>query len=66
MTSPSTAAYEMTAEKFFQLPEGPPYFELIDGDLYISPSPLRLHQRILVRLTYELQSYLKDHRCHWD
>ena len=61
MTSPSTAAYEMTAEKFFQLPEGPPYFELIDGDLYRSPSPLRLHQRILVRLTYELQAYLEDH-----
>jgi Uma2 family endonuclease len=61
MTSPSTAAYEMTAEKFFQLPEGPPYFELIDGDLYMAPSPLRLHQRILVRLTYELQSCLEDH-----
>ena len=61
MTSSSTLAYEMTAEKFFELPEGPPYFELIDGDLYMSPSPLRLHQRIVLRLAYELQGFLEDH-----
>ena len=60
MTSPSTAAYEMTAEKFFQLPEGPPYFELIDGDLYMSPSPLRLHQRILLSIAHDLQGFLDD------
>lgn len=27
----------------------------------MSPSPLRFHQRILVRLTYELQAFLEDH-----
>lgn len=60
MTSPSTAAYEMTAEKFFQLPEGPPYFQLIDGDLYMSPSPRREHQNILLNLASELRFYLRQ------
>lgn len=59
MTSPSAAAYVMTAEKFFQLPEGPPYFQLIDGDLYMSPSPRRDHQNILLNLASELRSYLR-------
>ena len=61
MTSLSTAAYGMTAEGYFKRPQGPPYYELIDGDLYMSPSPLRLHQRIVLRLAYELQGFLEDH-----
>lgn len=60
MISPSTTAYGMTAEQFFQLPEGPPYFELIDGDLYLSPSPRRDHQNILLNLATDLRVYLRQ------
>jgi Uma2 family endonuclease len=54
-------AYKMTAAEFFSLPEGPPYFQLIDGDLYLSPSPRRFHQKLVVRLVGLLHSYLERH-----
>lgn len=61
MTSLSTAAYGMTAEDFFRRPQGPPYYELIDGDLYMSPSPRRDHQNILLNLATALRVYLRQH-----
>ncbi|EDY21580.1 protein of unknown function DUF820 [Chthoniobacter flavus Ellin428] len=48
----------MTAAEFFLLPEGPPYFQLLDGDLYVSPSPRRYHQKLILRLAVLLQTYL--------
>jgi Uma2 family endonuclease len=51
----------MTTAEFFSLPEGPPYFQLIDGDLYLSPSPRRYHQKLILRLAVILQSYLDGH-----
>ena len=51
----------MTAAEFFSLPEGPPYFQLLDGDLYKSPSPRRYHQKLIVRLVGILQAYLEMH-----
>src|ERR1700733_3804091 len=51
----------MTAAEFFSLPEGPPYFQLLDGDLYMSPSPRRHHQKLIVRLIGILQPYLERH-----
>src|SRR5580704_11817754 len=57
--SSSAIAYKMTAAEFFLLPEGPPYFQLIDGDLYLSPSPRRYHQKFIVRLVGILYCYLE-------
>jgi Uma2 family endonuclease len=51
----------MTAAEFFSLPEGPPYFQLIDGDLYLSPSPRRFHQKLILRMAVIPQSYLDHH-----
>jgi len=51
----------MTAAEFFSLPEGPPYFQLLDGDLYMSPSPRRYHQKLILRLAVILQNYLDRH-----
>ena len=61
MQSSSAIAYKMTAAEFFSLPEGPPYFQLLDGDLYMSPSPRRYHQKLIVRLVGILQAYLERH-----
>jgi len=55
----STTHRKMEAGEFFQLPEGPPYFELINGELFMSPSPGRRHQEIATNLTGILWSYLK-------
>ena len=61
MQSPTELAYKMTAAEFFGLPEGPPFFQLIDGDLYMSPSPRRYHQKLALRLGHILQTYLDAH-----
>lgn len=51
----------MTTREYFQLPEGPPYFQLIDGELYMSPSPRRYHQRIATSLAHSLYAHVEDH-----
>ena len=61
MIAPSATSYRMTTQQFFELPEGPPYFQLIDGDLYMSPSPRRYHQRISMLLGSELHAFIEDH-----
>lgn len=43
------------------MPEGPPYFQLIEGDLYMSPSPSFFHQSIIGNLYHLLRSYLAHH-----
>ncbi len=61
MMPPSATCYQMTAEEYFQLPEGPPHFQLIDGDLYMSPSPRRYHQRISMHLSGLLYAFVEEH-----
>lgn len=61
MTPPSATIYRMTAREFFQLPAGPPYFQLIDGDLYMSPSPRRYHQQLSMRLSVLLGNFVEAH-----
>lgn len=41
----------LTEDDLAQLPEDGLRYELIDGELLVSPSPARLHQRISVNLT---------------
>jgi len=50
----------MEVGDFFQIPEGPPYFELIHGELFMSPSPGRRHQEIATNLIGILWSFLKQ------
>jgi Uma2 family endonuclease len=51
----------ITEEIYRQLPEGPPYYELIEGNLVTSPSPNRYHQKILLRLGAAIEIYLEKH-----
>lgn len=55
-------AVSMTAEEFFTLPEGPPYYELIDGELIMSPSPQFFHQAIALNIATPLKQYLSQNR----
>lgn len=56
-----TTHQRMTAEEFAALPEGPPYFQLVEGELFFMASPVRQHQKILVALLGQLYNYLKAH-----
>lgn len=51
----------ITARDYFQMPEGPPYFQLVQGFLYMAPSPDYYHQDIIGNLHYLLRRHLADH-----
>ncbi len=61
-TRPDTGKIYFTASDlpllFPEWPEGP-LIELLDGELYLMPSPTLLHQEICDDLTYQIKSYLK-------
>ena len=51
-----------TIEDFYALPEGT-RAELIDGVIYdMSPSPLRIHQKISMELSATIFSYIKNNK----
>lgn len=54
-----SAPRPLTVRDYRQLPEGPPYYQLIEGDLYMAPSRERVHQDILGNLYYILRSHLE-------
>jgi Uma2 family endonuclease len=41
--------------------EGPPYYQVIEGDLVMSPSPNTFHQRILLHILGSTQNFLEKH-----
>ena len=45
-----TAPRPLTHYDYREMPEGPPYYQLIEGELCMSPSPNRAHQRILTNI----------------
>jgi len=49
----------LTVENYKLLPETGPRYQLIQGDLYMSPAPNRFHQEISRNLQFELHSHLK-------
>jgi Uma2 family endonuclease len=48
----------LTAHDYRELPDGPPYFQLIEGEIYMSPSPNWFHQQILTNIARILLRYL--------
>ncbi len=54
-----SAAYSLTASDYYALPEGPPYFQLIDGELYMAPSPNRYHQDIVQNIAVLLIQHVR-------
>jgi Uma2 family endonuclease len=51
----------MSAAEFRELPEGPPYFQLIRGELFMSPSPRYRHQEIVGNIFFALKEHLRRH-----
>jgi len=49
----------LTVHDYRELPEGPPYSQLIEGDLVMSPSPDLFHQDILLSLARIIGNYLE-------
>ena len=47
-----------TATEYMRLPEGPPYYELEEGELIEMPRPRRIHQAIIKKLLVTLDAYL--------
>jgi Uma2 family endonuclease len=58
-TQPQVAPFRVA--DFQELGEGPPYYQLIEGDLFMSPSPNRYHQVIARNLGYILLHYVAQH-----
>lgn len=56
MARPET---KMTYDDFRRLPEGPPYYELIGGELLLSPAPTIKHHTIVSNLYVALRSFAK-------
>ncbi len=50
-----------TVENYKILPETGPRYQLIEGDLYRTPSPNRYHQDISRNLVFILLKYLEEH-----
>ena len=51
----------MSASEYYEMPEGPPYFQLIEGELLLSPSPRFFHQRIVINLLVSIENFLRRH-----
>lgn len=52
---------KMTADEYLQLPDDGHRYELIEGVLYMVPSPLRIHQKVSLRLTLLLDDFVEEH-----
>ena len=56
-----TTHQRMTADEFAALPEGPPYFQLVEGELYFMASPTGPHQDIVLNVAFSIKSHLRAH-----
>jgi Uma2 family endonuclease len=57
----STKARPITRHEYALIPVGAPNYQLIEGDLVMSPSPSSFHQDILANLLVIFRSYLREH-----
>jgi Uma2 family endonuclease len=53
------AADLLTVEDYRAMPEGPPYYQLIDGELITSPSPNLYHQRVAKNVFRILDDFVR-------
>ncbi len=50
----------LTADDYRDLPEGPPHFQLVEGKLYMTPSPEYYHQSVAGNIYHLLRCHLRD------
>jgi Uma2 family endonuclease len=56
----STVAKRWTYDDLAAMPEDNVIREILDGELFVAPSPVTKHQRIVRRLMYEIEHYLRS------
>lgn len=56
------AAELFTVEDYKAMPPGPPYYQLIEGELVMAPSPNSFHQDIAGNVYYLLRQHVARHR----
>ena len=49
-----------TVKDYIELPEGPPYYQLIEGELIMSPAPSYSHQKTVGRVFLKLSMLLEE------
>ena len=52
----------LTYDDYCLLPNDGKRYEIIDGELFVTPSPQSAHQRVVTRLTRYLSAYVEDHQ----
>ncbi len=55
-----SAITKKTVKDYIELPEGPPYYQLIEGELVMSPAPSYSHQRTVGRVFLKLSRLLEE------
>jgi Uma2 family endonuclease len=50
----------LTYEDYCRLPNDGKRYEIIDGELFVAPSPFRTHQRAVTRLTSYLSAFVEE------
>ena len=60
---PAFPRRKITAEEYSKTPEGPPYMQLIDGEYYVSESPVPKHQTISGKLHLLLGNWAERSRA---
>jgi Uma2 family endonuclease len=59
---PSVAIELFTVEDFRAMPQGPPYYQLVEGELIMSPSPNFFHQVVARNVFTILHDFLRQRR----
>lgn len=52
----------LTYEDYCRLPDDGRRYEILDGELFVSPSPIRIHQRIVLNLLLVLDPHIRRNR----
>lgn len=58
----NVAADRFTVEDYRALPAGPPYCQLVEGELIMAPSPSSFHQDIAANIHLLLANHVRRHR----
>jgi hypothetical protein len=58
---PDVRDRRLTYEDFLLFPDDGQRHEIIDGEHYVTPSPVTRHQVLVGRLHFEIESFLRQH-----
>lgn len=61
-SEPLYRGLRLTAEEYFELPDDGYRYELIDGVVCMSPSPMPKHQEIITHIAVEIGTFLRAHK----